>query len=234
MALSLESIVERRLLINYRLDPALARRLLPSPFRPQLVRGEAVAGICLIRLGSLRPTGLPQRIGWRAENSAHRIAVEWDGQAGPESGVFILQRHSGSWLPVLAGGRLFPGVHQHANFKVSEKDSHFKVQMSSRQARIKTEVALGGTWRSELFSSPEEASQFFQQGCTGWSPARQTGRFEDMKLQTDRWRTEPGEVLELRSSFFEALPTAAVALDSALVMRHVPVSWSAPEALPVG
>ena len=46
--------------------------------RPQLVEGRAVAGICLIRLGSLRPKGLPASLGVTTENAAHRIAVEWD------------------------------------------------------------------------------------------------------------------------------------------------------------
>lgn len=43
--------IERRLLVNYRVDAGGVGRLLPEPFRPQLVDGAAVAGICLIRFG---------------------------------------------------------------------------------------------------------------------------------------------------------------------------------------
>ena len=64
----LAAVVERRLLVNYRVDPDVAARLVPPPFRPQLVRGWAVAGICLIRLGRLRPRGLPSAVGLRSEN----------------------------------------------------------------------------------------------------------------------------------------------------------------------
>jgi len=53
------------------------------PFRPQLVHGWAVAGICLIRLGRLRPSRVPSAVGLRSENAAHRIAVEWDIAADP-------------------------------------------------------------------------------------------------------------------------------------------------------
>jgi len=35
----LSSLVERRLLVNYRVDPEIAARLLPVPLRPQLVAG---------------------------------------------------------------------------------------------------------------------------------------------------------------------------------------------------
>ena len=34
---SIDADVERRLLVNYRADPAVVVRLLPAPFRPQLV-----------------------------------------------------------------------------------------------------------------------------------------------------------------------------------------------------
>jgi hypothetical protein len=101
----MSSVVERRLLVNYRVDPSIAAGLLPAPLRPQLVGGWAVAGICLIRLGQLRPSAIPGRLGLRSENAAHRIAVEWDGSQGTSTGVYIPRRDSGSAINVLAGGR---------------------------------------------------------------------------------------------------------------------------------
>ena len=55
----MDSVVERRLLVNYRITPEVVARLLPAGFRPQVVRGWAVGGVCAIRLGSLRPHGMP-------------------------------------------------------------------------------------------------------------------------------------------------------------------------------
>ena len=52
---TLAGIMDRRLLVNYRVDPAILQRLLPAPFRPKLTHGMGVAGICLIRLTQLRP-----------------------------------------------------------------------------------------------------------------------------------------------------------------------------------
>jgi hypothetical protein len=46
--------IRRRLLINYRVDPAVMQRHLPAPFRPKLHDGNAVAGMCLIRLEGSR------------------------------------------------------------------------------------------------------------------------------------------------------------------------------------
>jgi hypothetical protein len=51
--------IERRLLVNYRVDPEAVARVLPEPFRPQLVGDVAIAGICLIRLRAMRPARYP-------------------------------------------------------------------------------------------------------------------------------------------------------------------------------
>ena len=52
----IRGLIERRILVNYRADPAVVARTLPPPFRPRLVRGSAMVGICLIRLlSAVRP-----------------------------------------------------------------------------------------------------------------------------------------------------------------------------------
>ncbi|MFD9045434.1 DUF2071 domain-containing protein [Streptomyces zaomyceticus] len=116
----LSSVIERRLLVNYRVDPDAAARLLPEPLRPQVVHGHAVAGICLLRLGKVRPVWAPEALGPRSENAAHRIAVEWDGPDGVETGVYIPRRDTASRLNAWAGGRVFPGEHGRADFEVHE------------------------------------------------------------------------------------------------------------------
>src|SRR4051812_24844935 len=103
-------LIERRILVNYRVDPKVLAPLLPPPFRPQLVHGQAMAGICLIRLRGVRPRWLPARLGISSENAAHRAAVEWVENGITRQGVYIRRRDSNSWLNAAAGGRLFPGV----------------------------------------------------------------------------------------------------------------------------
>ena len=45
---TIQGLIDRRLLVNYRADPAAIERILPPPFRPKLHRGYAIAGICMI------------------------------------------------------------------------------------------------------------------------------------------------------------------------------------------
>src|SRR4051812_28065039 len=97
--------IERRILVNYRVDPDVLRTLLPAPFRPKLVRGFGIAGICLIRLKHVRPKFWPAAIGVQSENAAHRIAVEWDDNGVLREGVFIPRRDTNSRFNSLLGGR---------------------------------------------------------------------------------------------------------------------------------
>lgn len=223
--------IERRLLVNYRVDPAALSGLLPPHLRPQLVDGRAVAGICLIRLGSLRPKGLPAALGLTTENAAHRIAVEWDDKDGTRTGVFIPRRDSDSRLTVLLGGRVFPGAHNRARFTVEETKERLHVAFRADDGTVEVDVTavieptLTG---SGLFADVVEASRFFEQGAIGLSPGRDPSRLETIRLSTHAWRIEPCRVLACSSSFFEdstRFPPGAAELDSALVMRKVPVVW---------
>jgi Uncharacterized conserved protein (COG2071) len=224
--------IERRLLINYRVDPDVLRPLLPPRFRPQLAGGVAVAGICLIRLGGIRPRWTPRAVGVTTENAAHRIAVEWDGPDGPQSGVYIPRRDTDSRLTALLGGRAFPGVHGHARFRVAETDQDLRVAFRADDggAEVDVHVAVDDTLTgSALFADVDEASRFFEQGAVGWSPGR-AGELDGVRLSTTAWRVEPGRVVSARSSFFADpghFPPGSAQLDCALVMRRVPVVWDA-------
>ncbi|MGW7332574.1 DUF2071 domain-containing protein [Streptomyces sp. NPDC054840] len=229
--LRLSSVVERRLLVNYRVAPDAVARLLPEPLRPQLVHGHAVAGICLLRLGSVRPTWAPKGFGLRSENAAHRIAVEWDGPDGVETGVYIPRRDTASRLNVWAGGRVFPGEHGRARFEVYETPGQVRVAFATldNDTRVDVTVELSDELRgSELFTDLAEASRFFQDGAKGYSATKPGRHLDGMELHTDVWHVEAGRVRSAASSFFDdpaLFPPGSATLDCALVMRNVPASW---------
>src|SRR4051794_27311195 len=118
----IQGLIDRRMLVNYRCDPAVLSALLPKPFRPKLIGEFGMAGICLTRLRERRRRGLPGFVGFGSENAAHRIAIEGndphDGHV--REGVYTPRRDTSSKLNHLVGGRLFPGVYYHARFDVDE------------------------------------------------------------------------------------------------------------------
>jgi uncharacterized protein YqjF (DUF2071 family) len=227
----IEGQIERRLLVNYRVDPEVIARVLPHPFRPQLVDGAAIAGICLIRLGQLRPSHTPRWVGLRSENAAHRVAVEWDTANGPQAGVYIPRRDSDSWANVLLGGRVYPGEHHRARFRVDETDEGVRVAYTSLDGSAWVDVSVHITDElgdSQLFAGLEEASAFFETGSVGYSATRQTNRFDGLGLKTSAWKVEPTSVTHAHSSFFDdagIFPPGTAELDDALIMRKVPVLW---------
>ncbi|MFP5246229.1 MAG: DUF2071 domain-containing protein, partial [Thermoanaerobaculia bacterium] len=162
---AVQGVIRRRLLVNFRIDPAVAQRQLPAPFRPKLYAGYAVAGICLIRLEHIRPKPLPRLLGISSENAAHRFAVTWSDAAGEHEGVYIPRRDSGSRLNQLAGGRLFPGEHHAADFDIQDDGRSVAVAMQSRDGQVSLRVSGSEAEeldRGSIFTSLEEASSFFE------------------------------------------------------------------------
>ena len=226
---AVRGIIERRLLINFRCEPEVLERLLPSPFRPKLVSGWGMAGICLVRLSGTVPTFLPMVCGHTSENAAHRIAVEWEGGEG----VFIPRRDTNALVNRLAGGRIFSGSQQAADFKGMETKERFEVEMRARDGgafvRVKTRVTDAFP-ESSVFGSLATASEFFKNGSLGWSARVEAGEFEGMELRCQEWRMEPLAVEAVESSFFgneELFPADSAIFDSALLMRNIAHEWHA-------
>jgi hypothetical protein len=232
-------IIDRRILVNYRVDPDVLCRVVPSPFQPQLVNGYGIAGICLIRLKQIRPWFFPNFVGISSENAAHRIAVEWEQRGERRTGVFVPRRDTSSRFNTLAGGKLFPGVHHHARFQVDEQDDRFSVRMDSDDG--KAHVAVQGQRGSALpatsfFGSIQEVSQFFSQGSLGYSAAAGHAEFEGLELRTLDWHIEPLAVEHVASSYFEnedLFPKGSVELDCALLMQGIRHEWHGRPSIPL-
>ena len=221
--------MRRRLLLTYRVDPDVARTIVPAPFRPQIVDGSAVAGICLIALTELRPGWLQPRIGIATENSAHRFAVEWEEGEETRTGVYVTERHSSGVVPVIGGGRFFPGMQRRARFDIDESDTRFRVRMDAPEESVTADIDLTDEWESTLFPTIDAASDFYRAGAIGWSPRRDDRGAEALELTSTRWEVHAGRVNAVASSFFDRLPPGAAEIDSALVMRDIPVTWRRPE-----
>lgn len=227
---NLAATIERRLLISYAVEPELLQPILPEGLRPQLVKGVAVAGICLIRLGNVRPSLVKTELGWGGENAAHRIAVEYEDDNGvTKTGVYIPERHSNSILPILAGGRIFPGKHTRAEFTVNETPTTFDVTMEASDDRVSVQAERTDEWTSNLFPSLQAASSFYQDSPVGWSPVmKHPDEVEGLRLSTDAWKVSAARKLKLKSSYFDKFPKESVQFDHILVMQNIPVLWSKP------
>jgi len=229
--------IDRRILVNFRVDPTVLERLVPAPFRPKLVGGLGMAGVCLIRLKHIRPRWLPPALGLTSENAAHRIAVEWERNGEHRQGVFIPRRDTSSRLNSLVGGHLFPGEHRHARFQVAEAQDRYHVRLDSDDGH--THLVVEGHASADLpgtsvFRSLREASEFFEAGSLGYSVTSKLGTFDGLELRSFAWRAQPLAVDRIESSFFEdraIFPAGSVEFDCALLMKGVEHEWHGREPI---
>jgi hypothetical protein len=234
----IRGLIDRRILVNYRVDPAFLKKLLPQPFRPKLVNDIGIAGICLIRLTEMRPSGFPGAVGISSENAAHRIAVEWDERGKLREGVYIPRRDTSSRLNTFLGGRVFPVIQHHASFNINEGGGQYRIIIASDDGstRVSVEAEIASALcEGSVFGSLDAASAFFEKGAVGYSPSDST-ELNGIELRSFNWKIEPLRVSRVESSFFEdrqVFPPGTVEFDCALLMREIAHEWHAQQSLQV-
>lgn len=230
----IRGVIDRRILVNFRVKPETIDTVLPEEFTPQIVNGHAIGGICLIRFRELRPRGVPPQLGIGSENAAHRIAVEWTEGGEERTGVYVPRRDTNSTFNTLLGGRLFPGVHHHASFDVHEPSGHYEIGMRSNDDE--TQVNVVGEQAESLpedsvFDSLSAASEFFEQGSIGHSPNNRKNEYDTLELRTFNWEVTPLSVESVSSSYFEEFSDDAVEFDHALLMEDIDHEWHEGESV---
>lgn len=228
---TIKGVIARRVLLNYRIDPDVLRRVLPAQFRPKLHRGLGIGGVCMIRFRQLRPRALPAWTGLSSENAAHRIAVQWQQDGVTREGVFIPRRDTDSRFNAALGGRVFPGIFTRSRFETREDAGGVQVRIVRADGR--EQLAFAGRVAhalpaSSAFASLDEAAGFFSLGATGYSATREDGHYHGMELRCLNWTIEPLAIDRFHSSFFadEArFPRGSLELDCALLMRDIDHEW---------
>lgn len=231
--------IRRRFLLNFRIDAATLNDYLPAPFRPQLVGGWGVGGICLIRLEGIRPKNLPlpESLGIDSENAAHRFAVEWDAGGTVKTGVYIPRRDTDSRLNHLAGGRIFPGVHYLARFDIQKAGDEYAIDVRSEDGdvTVRAHAAPQSTWAAEsCFASLAEASAFFEAGSLGYSNTHRPDVYDGLILDARNWAVEAMTARDVHSSFFSdtsIFPEGSVEFDHALFMHDIEHEWRSTDDL---
>lgn len=225
----LRGVIDRRVLVNFRIDATVLRSVLPEPFEPRTVDGYAIGGICLLRLTQVRPRGLPALIGVQSENAAHRIGIQVDQGGEKQAGVFVPRRDTSSRVTALVADRSF-GTHHHATFSVSETDDSYEIVVDSNTDAMSMHVVAERADEfpsSSVFGSLEAASDYHRRGARGYSPSPNGARFEGIELDPFEWSVQPLAVSSVSASYFDSdrFPDDAVTFDNALLMEGIDHEW---------
>jgi hypothetical protein len=227
---ALRGVIDRRILVNFRLAPAAVRHLIPAPFCPRLVHGYAIGGICLSRVKDLRPRRVPGLLGFKSENAAILFAVQWEDEGETKTGEYVIRRLTNSRLTRLAGRHLFPGPHHRGHFAVDEKHPFYSVNVESADRRTKVHVrgTVSDTLpKDSVFSNIAQASEFFRSGSQSYMCGRSAGVFEGVELRSPHWRVSPLDVSEIESTLFRDVQFAggSIEFECALLMRGAEHEW---------
>ncbi len=234
---TIQGIIKRRILVNYRADESIVQKILPSQFRPKLHNGSAVAGICLIRLEHIRPRFAPEFVGISSENAAHRIAVLWEDDAGKTcEGVFVPRRDTDSFINTAVGGKLFPGETNKATFEVEEDGNRIDFAMKSEDDKVSVEFngeIAENLPTDSIFSFLQEASNFFEPGSVGYSLTKNPKLLDGITLQIKDWQVSAFHLSSVYSSFYAdetIFPKDSIEFDHALLMQNIPHEWHSAES----
>lgn len=229
---TLRGVIDRRILVNFRIVPEALESVLPDKFRPRTVAGpegpRAIGGICCIRLRDMRLRGFPAAVGVTSENAAHRIGVEWDEDGTTKTGVYVPRRDTSSRLNSLVGSHTF-GRHYHADFTVAEDGSNYELRMENRTEGVSMSVSATETDTvppDSIFPNLSAAFRYHECGAIGYCPSPDGTQLNGIELATDEWHVNPLAVEEVHASFFETEISAdAVTFDNALLMRDIGHEW---------
>lgn len=227
----LNGLIDRRILVNYRVEPDIVRSLLPSNLEPLVINGYASAGICLLRLKNIGMKLSPSFLRITSENAAHRFLVKYTKGKEEFTGVYIPRRDTDSILNVLLAGKVFSWPHYSASFLVNEANGNYSVKMRSKDdhCMVRVEAQLADTFPSRsMFDSLNHASDCFHGCAVGISPSIEARTFKTIELRTQRWAVKPLHVSLLESSYFEnksLFPVGSIEFDNALLMEGIEHEW---------
>lgn len=230
---TLKGTIIRRVLVNYRVDPEVAKAQLPDPFTPRLVDGHAIAGVCLIEL-KVRPRWAPKPFAVHSFNAAHRFAVVL-----PEGSdaVYVPRRDTTSRLGAVAADLLFPSGQHLAVGVVEDRGRRLHLDLSSIDASVQVSVTgstVAALPSDSVFGTLEAASAFFENDSLGYSAGDEPGRLDAIELATETWSVVPFSVDQVESSYFDdptRFPPDSITFDNALLMRDIEHTWRARSSL---
>lgn len=219
---SISGRIRGRLLVNALIDPAEAATVLPLGLRPHVLDGATIAGCCLLELDHVRPSWVPRALGVSTRAAAHRISVEWGDADALTVGVYVPVRHTDSRLAVLAGGRLFPGVHRRAGIDLARNDGSIRwcVQVPGSAGFGLEVVATEG---DSSTTGRDSVGRACIDATLGLSPGPD-GRLECVEMAPAHRLARPVDVESLDSGFLASFASATPA--ASYLMTDVDVAWS--------
>lgn len=224
-------VLENTVLLNFRTDAEVLRRLLPSPFEPRLVDGYGMVGILLFTMKNLTcetTMGLPSP---PSDHVLYRIAVSWNHGGRTYHGMYLLRHEVNTRLPVRQRRRgLFPVAGQPVRWHKEPGSQQFEWTLKSKtKTKLQISASVSSSFSSgSVFSSLEEASDFFAQERAAIAPRFQKSIFSNTHFLPLTWPVKPLFVEKLTTDIAQLqnlFPKGQIFFDSGLIWPKIPCKW---------
>ena len=216
--------IQRRLLVNSWVDPDEVARHLPAGLRPHVgSTGGVIVGCCMIEIADIRPWPLPAVVGVNVRAAAHRISIEVGPEDSPTMAVYVPGRNTDSKMAILAGGRVFPGVHKQSHVDVVDTPDELGWSIRNDSTADSTFDIVANADLSNAAPATSEVADIVIGTTLGLSPGHRPDDLEAVQMLTASSDAKIVALPNLESSFIGGF-SSAVETDT-LLMSNVDVIW---------
>ena len=208
--------VRGRVVVFYRVEPDVARGLLPSELRPRITAGSAIVVLCYTHLGRLETRFLPHRLA-TSHHLAYRVSAEAAGENGPTCSTWVAHRETSSRIGARWNEKVFRHGHGRSRFSIEDDACELTLRVESSRGDELFLRASACESTGTVFSQPNDVGEFFRNDGT-IRPHGVFAREADVVDAHNAFVPEPLALIELRSAFFEdpdRFPSGSVAIDGA-------------------
>ena len=233
--LPMRTLFRHCFLVNFAVEPAVMKRLLPSPLEPDLHHGMAYLSVVIADMEKMRPAFLPRCLGTSYTQVVYRVVVK----CGAERGVHFLRSDADDSL-MCRFGNLFTFFHfTYSAIQWQEEPGylHFDLQApAGDHADIQATFAVGQPLEAmpsnSRFCSLAQAQAFLVELYAAYAPA--APHVDCVRIHRGEWHIQIVADERGRYDFLSGsavFPAGAAMLDSVFYVRDLPYYWFTLEKL---
>ncbi len=220
------------LTLTYALPPNVLRRLLPPGLELETYAGNAFVAVALVQAESLRPAGLPERMGQDFFFAGYRIFTTFAPATGPVMRGLRILRSDANRARMVAGGNLLTHYNYHrcqASIDPSADRIHVTVRTRDHggDLDVTADLATAALPAGSPFHSVRDARRFAGPLPFTFDYEQETHAIIAINARRTNWRPAPVAVDVRRISFFEqaAFDGCTPVLAAAFHVKDIDYRW---------
>lgn len=218
-------------LVNFAVDPAIMRRLLPPNIEPDIYDGKAWLSIVIAEMDKMRPAFLPAIFGVTYDQIVYRAVV----RHGDERGVYFVRSDANSLPMSIAGDWLTFFRFHHSPIQFHREGNTVRCDLStppSEQADIHATYDLAEASQNmpstSRFPGLHEAQRFLVELFVAFGTTHLSTNVLKVRIKRGDWRISVVEDRRADYQFMQdspLFPPGSAEIDSIFYVKELPYYW---------